>query len=213
MMFKSNIPIWKYVLLSAVAVMFIVSLTLYFIVVDNNGYKPYPKGCNSKEELVKYLKPDQQYVYWGYYESRFGLNASKQKDVLYSHGSIPGVQKIKDPGGTLFIGCLPAVCYKYIAYADSGEIKYITSNKALIRFVGQIDNLQEAILVAYAKGYYIDDSYGMGYRETAGVYEIMVKREIMCPRTMEMYLLTYSKKGIVKIVKKNVDNIGGCIMF
>ena len=47
-------------------------------------------------------------------------------------------------------------CYSYIAYLENGKVNYITDEKQLKNFIGNINNLEEAILIGKINGLWFD---------------------------------------------------------
>lgn len=169
-----------------------------------NTYKQLPKIYRDRDSLVRSVVADKNYTYWEYVEG--GIDTTKEGYVIFSKGKRPDSVKFKDPGGSLFIGCLPAFCYKYIAYVYNGKVGYIISNEQFIEFMGDIDNLQEAVLLAELKtGVYPDQSKkGGAYLQAKGLYEIILTKETLCPNTKEAFHFTIDTKGIVKKVSKGI---------
>jgi len=163
-----------------------------------SAYKKIPDSLRYKEKLIKYVKPDKNYTYWEFDEGE--MDTTKSGHVIFSSGTKPEGIVIKDPQGSLFAGCLPAFCYKYIAYVYNGKVGYITSNIDFISFMGSIDNLQEAILLAQI----LDDVYpdtdkrGAGYLITPAGYRLVLTKYNLCPESKQAIKITIDTKGIIK---------------
>jgi hypothetical protein len=172
--------------------------------INMRKYKPIPSAFRNRDQLIKYVTPDKNYTYWEFDEGE--MDTTKSGTIIFSSGTKPDGVVIKDPRGTMFLGCLPGSCYKYIAYVYDGKVGYITNNKDFISFMGRIDNLQEAILLAeISSGLYPDDNKkGGAYLITPTGYQLFLTNYIMCPETKQAIQVDISLKGITKKTYRGV---------
>lgn len=82
-----------------------------------------------------------------------------------------------------FTQCAPLRCYYNILTINNDTVKIADP----IRFIGRIDNLEEALLIAALYGYNWDsnDKRGGAYKKTQEGYEFYLMRYQTCPVTYE----------------------------
>ncbi|PIF43775.1 hypothetical protein CLU96_0689 [Chryseobacterium sp. 52] len=99
--------------------------------------------------------------------------------------------------------------FYYIAYTSGGKTNYITDLEGLRKFVGKIDNAEEAAIILTADGYMVDEEFkhiAGNYDEDAANYYLdlgkLTSKE--CPYQKTHYTLTVNKSsGAVSNVKDN----------
>lgn len=177
---------------------------------DLSAYKKIPDSFRKREDLVKYIVPDKEYTYW---EFDFGLGDTTRSAIIFSSGTKSNDIAIKDRGGSLFAGCQPLFCYYYIAYVYDGKVGYINNNQDFIKFIGRIDNIQEAILLAGI----VEDIYpdykkiGSAYRITPTGFQLILTKWNLCPEYKQAIQIDVSPNGITKKKKRKIYyKPGGC---
>jgi hypothetical protein len=106
------------------------------------------------------------------------------------------------------ISCLPGYCYKYVA-AVNGAVQLYATAQALAGFLGTIDGMEEAALLAHAHGLYWDHhSPAAGYREVAGGWQIVgLQLVAFCaPIQTDRVLLLVRHNGTVQELDREVYN-------
>jgi len=99
--------------------------------------------------------------------------------------------------------------FYYIVYSAGGNLSYITDFDGLKKFVGKIDNAEEAAIVATIDGYLIDDEFkdiAASYSEDKMNYYLdlgkITSKE--CPYQKKHFTLTVNKTaGTIKDIKDN----------
>jgi hypothetical protein len=164
--------------------------------IHKNNYKQLPKIYGRRDSLVRFVTPGKNYTYWEFDDGE--MDTTKNGTVLFSSGVKPAGVNFKDPQGNMFRGCLPSFCYKYIAYVYNGKVGYITSDAGFIDFMGEINSLPKAVILASLKDnvYADDDKRGGSYLETKNGYELILTRYIFCPMTKVAVHYTIDSKGI-----------------
>ena len=162
-----------------------------------SGYKKLSAEYKDESKLITYVNPDKPYTYW-----EFDWGIGRHSKIMYSSGKKPESINFIIPGSSkLFQGCAPGFCYKYIAYVYNGKVGYVTTVKEFKDFLGDIDNLQEAVLLAKATSeYQVDDNIkGGAYRIQADtIYKLRLTKPFGCPDTKKTFYLKIEKnKGIV----------------
>ncbi|HEY0305505.1 MAG TPA: hypothetical protein VGC44_11035 [Longimicrobiales bacterium] len=125
------------------------------------------------------ITPAQSHRYW---ELRESWGAGGADRVLGSGGQVPRSQldsasitalNNTRPTSGFAIGCLPAYCYKYVV-AVNGTVHAYTSAEALRQFLGTIDSVEEAALVALARNlYWSGDDPATGFAAVSVGWEIV----------------------------------------
>ncbi|RYX87686.1 hypothetical protein EON73_00850 [bacterium] len=164
-----------------------------------HGYKPLPSRFIQRDSLIRFINPVHKYIYWEYVQ----IPADPGKAVVFSQGVKPEGLKIKilNQRG-FFSGCLPSACTRYIAYVDEkGEVGYITTAQQAAAFVGTIDNLEEAVLVAQLGNddFYVDkNAKGGSYKIKGNTYEVILTHYDLCPETSRAIQLRIDHKQILE---------------
>lgn len=121
---------------------------------------------------------------WDYWELRHAFpGGGAQIEILGSGGPVarsdlePAVVARLDeiePIQGFATSCLPAYCFDFVAAVDGDDVVVITTPAALHQFLGDLDNVTEAVLLVHAMGYYWEATAGTGYREAGSGWELVV---------------------------------------
>lgn len=99
--------------------------------------------------------------------------------------------------------------FYYIAYSAGGKMNYITDLEGLKKFVGKIDNAEEAAIALTADGYMVDSEFkdiaGNYHQDSSNYYLDLGKlTSEKCPYQKTHYTLTVNKStGVVSHIKDN----------
>ncbi|MFZ4931759.1 hypothetical protein [Chryseobacterium sp. Mn2064] len=99
--------------------------------------------------------------------------------------------------------------FYYIAYSEGGKVNYVLDLEGLKKFVGKINNAQEAAVVLSADGYMVDEEFtdlAGNYHEDKTNYYLDLGKVTSkeCPYQKTHYTLTVNKAtGTVSHVKDN----------
>ena len=157
----------------------------------------------SRQELIDKIIPDREYDYWEYRLKGY------QEDVLVRNFG-DGTQKHKmidtAPETGFFFECEPGICYSYISYIIGQERGQITNEDELVHFLGDIDNLEEAILLSKINGLWFDKTIEIGgsYRVRKNGYELNMMKWVRCPETKESFKVTIEKSGYYTATSRGV---------
>lgn len=155
----------------------------------------YNLSYDYKDSLIQKIIPNKNYDYYAYIGIRGSdFNILNEKgDTLKKHKY---QIKLKDSSLGFFQGCHPRWCADYIVTIDNNHLQFITSEIDAGTFLGTIDNLEEALLLAQLKGYYLDnDVRGNGYRITDKGYELHLMKFSSDPLQKESVEITIDKHG------------------
>lgn len=116
-------------------------------------FKKIPEILDNTELLYPFIIPDKKYEYW----SVFRNNPDPDKAIIYE-SQAPEYMTINDPAPEkgFFQQCLGEDCFSYLIACENSQSKYFSNEKQLRDFIGTIDNLPEAILIANTYGYTVD---------------------------------------------------------
>jgi len=118
-------------------------------------YKKIPEILDNPELLFPFIVPDQKYDYWSVLRN----NPDPDKAVIYE-SQTPDFMTLNDPAPEkgFFQKCLGEDCFSYILACEKDRTKYFSTEKELRNFIGPVDNLPEALLIANSYGYYVDST-------------------------------------------------------
>ncbi|UOU97898.1 hypothetical protein MUU74_15550 [Chryseobacterium daecheongense] len=142
----------------------LIILTLFFGKVLSQrtipeAYKRIPEVLDNTELLYPFIIPDKKYEYW----SVFRNNPDPDKAIIYE-SQAPEYMTINDPAPEkgFFQQCLGEDCFAYLIACENSRSKYFSNEKQLRDFIGTVDNLPEAILIANTYGYTVDVTNQLG---------------------------------------------------
>lgn len=176
------------------------SAILIFFLLGILSYSQEKKKFSSIPNILQQISPDDQVDSWVLVYNSYG----KGKEIKTSGGKISYTPQFS--GFNLF----PSEdSFYYIAYSIGGKISYVTDGEGLKRFVGKIDNAQEAAIVLAADGYIVDEEFkdlAGNYHDDPSNYYLdlgkLTSKE--CPYQKTHYTLTVNKAaGTVTNVKDN----------
>jgi hypothetical protein len=99
--------------------------------------------------------------------------------------------------------------FYYIVYSSGGKTEYVTDFDGLKKFVGKVDDVQDAAVFAATEGYIVDEEFrdmaGNYYEDKSNYYLDLGKlTSTECPYQKKHFTLTISKStGTITNVKDN----------
>jgi hypothetical protein len=166
------------------------------------------------DSLGKKIIPDKKYQYWHYatYSDRYGSDKI-QYTILKEGGDITLSKKIdKKINPIKTIGIFqrghPSYTCNYAVIIEDKKVNYIKTEDQFRTFLGNIDNLEEAILLArtYDYGLY-NDKRGSEYRKTKKGYELHLMKYHEFPKFIEFVELQIGKDGTIKTKSLEISKI------
>ncbi|AWH85723.1 hypothetical protein HYN59_11660 [Flavobacterium album] len=164
---------------------------------------PYSTKDYYKDSLAQKIVPYKQYDYWAYIGVRDG-HSGYRHNIIYQHGDTllkktHNIKLANDDKG-FFPGCHPHWCVDYIAAIKDHKTIFITSEHDLKSFIGTINNLEEAMLIAKMNGYNIDyDTRGCSYKLTDKGFEVHLVKYTEYPLQKEFFKVTINQKGTITV--------------
>ncbi len=183
------------------------SFLLLLFISCNNSNVEVEKGFKKienvidRDELIKSIVPNKKIVYWEYVRVRLGLKKGTEIRVKHSLGDslIKKKYNIDYPKKGLTRG--EFISYTFITYIDNEGVKYVTTEKGLIDFIGKIDNAKEAaLIISYKKDLWIDndDIRGGAYKEVKYGFELYMMKYYNCPIKKESFKVEIDTNGNFK---------------
>lgn len=159
------------------------------------GFYRIPANVTEVNKLVEKIEPNRKLRYWQYEE--WMTNESR---IVRSVGDTVLQKRINsaDAEGGFFSNCVPIpVCYSLVSFIVDRQVEYVTSESEMIEFIGDVDNLEEAILIAMLQGYHVDtkDVRGGCYQPTDNGFILYLAKGEDCPVTLRSVKLTLSFDG------------------
>ena len=161
-----------------------------------------------------HVTPAVSHRYW---ELRASWGGDEPWKVLGAGGQVPrnqldaatlaALDSTRPPSG-FAISCLPGYCYKYIV-AVNGSVHAYTTAAALQTFLGDIDSMEEAALVAHARNlYWSPDADDTGFLETSGGWQIVALELVKgcAPVQTDRVHILVRRDGVVRELGREVHS-------
>ncbi len=161
-------------------------------------YSQEKKKFTSISGMLQKIIPNQNSDFWVLVYNSYG----KDQEIKTS-----GAKKEYTPQFSGFDIFPDENSFYYIVYSSAGKISYITQLEDLKKFIGKIDNPEEAALAATLEGYMIDEEFkdiaGNYYEDGSNYYLDLGKLTSKeCPYQKTHYTLTVNKStGFITNVK------------
>ncbi|MBO9692571.1 hypothetical protein [Chryseobacterium sp.] len=172
---------------------------LIFLLLGILGYSQEKKKFSSIHSILQQINPDNKVDSWVLVFNNYG----KGEEIRIS-GKVNYTPQFSG------FNLLPSEdSFYYIAYSEGGKVNYITDVDGLKKFVGRIDNAQEAAVVSAADGYMVDEEFkdlAGNYHEDKSNYYLDLGKVTSkeCPYQKTHYTVTVNKStGAVTNVKDN----------
>ncbi|WP_298309128.1 hypothetical protein [Flavobacterium sp.] len=164
---------------------------------------PYSLKNNYLDSLGTKINPNKNYDYWQYatyYQNSIETkyNVLKQGgDTLLRIKINEKINPIKTVG--IFQGGHPNYRCNYAITIENRKVKYVKSEDEFRTFLGNIDNLEEAILLARTYGYLLGSELNESeYRKIGTGFELHLVKYHDYPRSLESVELKIGYDGTIK---------------
>ncbi|WP_312075916.1 hypothetical protein [Chryseobacterium sp.] len=161
---------------------------------QTENFQKIPEVFDSVENLYPFIKPSENIAYWKVFQN----NNDPEKAVLYE-SQIPDPMTILEPipEKGFFQKCLGENCFHYIIACKNDRSEYFTSEKDLRKFIGEIDNIAEAVLIANCYGFQVDinDLKGGSFKKDAESFYLNVFKQKKCSDVKESFSVTINRKS------------------
>ena len=172
---------------------------------------PYYTRINYTDSIAKKIIPNKSYQYWQYasYQQHYGSNReiytiiSQGGDTTFKRTFSNKINHSKARG--LFEGGHPGFRSNYLMLTDGKKIRFVETMEQLRDFIGQIDNLEEALLFARSYDYALGSKLkAKSYNFSNDVYTLrLVKFNDSYPETLyrlrgDLVEVSITKNGFIK---------------
>lgn len=165
------------------------------------SYAQQKKQFSSVASILQNITPNIRTDSW------LLIQKSSGKDNIIKQSGVPKDYVSQNSGFN--IGIAEEGNFYYIIYSSAGKTEYITDLEGLKKFVGKIDDVQDAAVFAATEGYIVDEDFkdvaGNYYEDISNYYldlGKLISKE--CPYQKKHYTLTISKvTGTINFVKDN----------
>jgi hypothetical protein len=140
------------------------------------------------EEII----PSEKYDYWCYVAEGMSFYFNESPHFVKEHGdkAFRKYAKITPPHYGFFVGCHPSSCSQFIVVKNK-KVQYIDTCTGLRDFIGNIDNIEEALLYAESYGYH---GKGQSYKTYNNRYEFTASKASNAPVT-----IIITKDGFIRV--------------
>lgn len=173
-------------------------------IVSTQDYQKIPDVFDTPENIYPFIKPSENLSYW----KVFTNHSDPEKAVLYE-SQYPEPMTILEPipEKGFFQKCLGENCFHYIIACKRDRPEYFTNEKDLRSFIGEVDNIGEAVLIANTFDFSIDitNPEGGSFKKDEQNFYLKTFRSKKCTEVRESFLLTIRRKnGAVRSQSKGI---------
>jgi hypothetical protein len=158
-----------------------------------SDFKKIPEILDNTELLYPFIVPDKKFDYWSVLRN----NPDPDKAIVYE-SQMPKFMTINDPAPEkgFFQKCLGEDCFLYLIACENSQSKYFSNEKQLRDFIGFVDNLPEAILIANTFGYIVDtkNKLSSSYKIEDKNISLCLSKTKNCPLTKESFSIKINRK-------------------
>lgn len=158
-----------------------------------DDYRKIPDILDTTEYLYPFIVPDKEYDYWRVFTN----DTDPEKAVIYD-SQMPEFMTINEPipEKGFFQKCIGNRCFSYILACKKERSVYFSSEQQLRDFIGTVDNLPEAILIAQTYGFSVDTSHKLGasYKIEDKNISLYISKSKGCPEIKESYFVKINRK-------------------
>ena len=161
---------------------------------DSKDFQKIPGVFEKAANSYPFITPNQDYDYW----KVFTNDPDSEKAILYE-SQTPEPMTILEPAPKkgFFQKCLGENCFHYIIACKNDKTKYFNTEQELVKFIGTVDNIGEAVLVANTHSFYVDsENFQAGsFRKDDDFFYLNTFRPERCDDVREKYFVTINRKN------------------
>lgn len=165
-------------------------------------FKKIPEILDNTELLYPFIVPDKKYEYWSVLRN----NPDPDKAIIYE-SQMPDLMTLNDPAPEkgFFQKCIGENCFSYVLACEKSRSKYFSNEQQLRDFIGFVDNLPEAILIANTFGYTVDSANQLGssYKIDNQYISLYLSKSKNSSETKESFFIKINRKTGKLEVKSN----------
>jgi hypothetical protein len=178
---------------------------------DIRGFKQLPQEYAFKDRayLIDKIIPSYHYSYWECVFKDFLTDDNRGRLIVYNGDSLNFSSHAKNINSNngFFVECHPGICFSYIVGVRSDKtIELINSGEKLKDFIGNINNIEEAILIAKINDLWFDTDtiIGGAYKERENDYLMYLLEYSSTPVTYKSVKAVLTKTGDFKVIEKTI---------
>lgn len=172
-----------------------------FIFLGIFSYSQEKKQFSNVSNILQNIIPNVKTDSWALIHKSYGKD-----NIIKQSGAV----KDYIPQSSGFnIGIAEEDEFYYIVYSSGGKTEYVTDLDGLKKFVGKVDDIEDAAVFAVTEGYVVDEEFrdmaGNYYEDKSNYYLDLGKLTSKeCPYQKKHFTLTISKSaGAITNVKDN----------
>ena len=158
-----------------------------------SDFKKIPEILDNIDLLYPFIIPDKDYAYWRVLSN----DTDYEKAVIYE-SQAPEFMTINEPVPEkgFFQKCIGNNCFSYILACKNERTVYFSSEQQLRDFIGTVDNLPEALLLAKTYGYTVDTTnlFTGAYKIEDRYISLYLKQSKGCPAVKESFRVKINRK-------------------
>lgn len=137
--------------------------------------------------------PSEKYDYWAYVAEGMSFQFNESPHIVKERGDTAFRKHIKTtpPHYGFFVGCHPSSCTQFITVVKNKKVQYIDTCTGLRDFIGNIDNIEEALLYAESYGYHAN---GTSYKTYSNRYEFTASKTSCAP-----VIIIITRDGFIRV--------------
>ncbi|MDR6920305.1 MULTISPECIES: hypothetical protein [Chryseobacterium] len=175
------------------AVSLLLSNLFFAQVTVPDDFKKIPDIMDNADLLYPFIIPDKSYEYWRVLRN----DPDPDKAIIYD-SQMPESMTINDPAPEkgFFQQCLGNACFSYILACKNSRTIYFSNEQQLRDFIGTVDNLPEALLLAKTYGFSVDfsNTLSSSYKIDNRHIDLYVSKPKNCPEVKESYRVKINRK-------------------
>ncbi|WP_262147184.1 hypothetical protein [Chryseobacterium foetidum] len=161
---------------------------------QTQNYQKIPDVFDTPENLYPFIKPSENMSYW----KVFTNHSDYEKAVLYE-SQYPEPMTILEPipERGFFQKCSGENCYHYIIACKNDRPEYFKTDNDLRKFIAEVDNIAEAVLIVNTYGFSIDinNAEGGSFKKDENNFYLKTFKSHKCPEVRESFLVTIERKN------------------
>ena len=179
---------------------------------NRDDFVVFPADFHSYLDLpISQVHPSKKYDYWEYHFSGFGMDT-----IVFKSGNnqalnfdAPKIEK------GFYLNCAPSCYFSYIIASTDHKIEIIDEDDEFKRFVGQVENIEEVLLLVKLNGYWYDptDKRMGSYRKVKDGYDLLLLDYESCPMTEKSVRARMTVDGDFEVISiETIKKSDDCII-
>lgn len=166
----------------------------------SKSFSEIPARLSYTEDLIRSIVPDQRNEYWVCIRQDVLGKIHPKNEIITGKGNISylTISKINVPKDGFINEMWQG--YYYIAYSENESIKIVKNEEQFVKFIGKINSLEKALLIAKMRGLSVDYSrpIGSSYRRIKSGFELYLARFHKCTIRTEPFKVSIDTLGNFK---------------